>query len=286
MRAEGRQNEAMNIEGIGGPLQGALFRCLQVAVFLAILALPAVAQAAAPEANDDYAETDPGQTIQVDFGANDVFPTSGSIRISVEPAHGYVYHSAGYFVYRPDPGFVGTDQFIYELCDISMEPPICDLATVTVKVRGETPSPGDPTQRPPIADDDSAATSSGLTVSIDFGVNDVTSGHDSISITTQPLHGSVYHSAGYFIYSPEGGFVGTDSFAYERCGVANNRCDSAIVTISVEEGLKKSIVRNDTGASAPRSLPYTGSEALIPALMAVGSLLVGAVLVRSRSAAK
>lgn len=229
---------------------------------LMVWASPSLAQSIT--ANDDSATLEHDQVATIDFLANDEFP-GGSIKLTSQPDHGYAYVGAGHFVYTPDLGFVGTDSFGYELC---LDSGTCDRATVRVEVSGPVPNPGDPNSRPPRANDDQASGLQGQAISINYPANDVSSGNDSLTIKTQPRHGSVKVGAGEFVYTSDPRFIGTDSFVYELCGVQSGRCDSALVTVVLSAVAPKDPVL--------RGLPMTG---ISPAFaLAVGLMLVAAGL--------
>jgi gliding motility-associated-like protein len=57
-----------------------------------------------------------------------------SITIISQASNGFVtYVGNGEYIYTPNPGFIGEDSFIYQICDESCEN-ICDEATVTITV--------------------------------------------------------------------------------------------------------------------------------------------------------
>ncbi|MEN9221164.1 MAG: Ig-like domain-containing protein, partial [Thermostichus sp. BF3_bins_97] len=72
-------------------------------------------------------------------GINPLDPTS--VSIITPPTNGTVTVDpvTGAITYTPNPGFTGTDTFVYQVCDTS-DPPLCDTATVTVTVGTVTPT--------------------------------------------------------------------------------------------------------------------------------------------------
>ena len=94
----------------------------------------------APVATDDVATTVEGVAVTIDVAANDDDPdgdldlvsvTTGCVSC-VAPAHGLLAnHGDGTFAYTPAQDFVGTDSFVYEICDTLGA---CDTATVTITV--------------------------------------------------------------------------------------------------------------------------------------------------------
>ena len=193
-----------------------------------------------PEASDDSAVTPPETAVTVDVADNDTSsldpttvnttcangsagclnPTNGTI--SIDPTTGEI-------TYTPDPGFSGDDTFIYEICEPG--PVNCVTATVTVAVAVE-------------AMDDTASTNAETPVTIDVVDND-SSSLDPTTVNTDCTNGStgctnptngtvsIDPVTGEVTYTPNDGFSGTDTFAYEICEAGGTNCDTATVTITV-----------------------------------------------------
>ena len=184
-----------------------------------------------PVANDDNATTDPDTAVTVVVLSNDTDVDDDTLSvtgITVQPMNGTVQINAdGSITYTPDPGFVSTDNFTYEIADGFGG---TDTAIVTISVVNTAP----------VAMDDNYSVEQDTVLAIVApGVlaNDSDADGDSLTAVLQsiPSNGSVILSAnGSFVYEPNPGFVGTDSFTY----VANDGfVDSnvATVTISVNE---------------------------------------------------
>lgn len=91
-----------------------------------------------PVAADDYATTPGGVPVSGNVITNDRDPEGTPLVVSttpvVTPTNGSVTLSQnGAFSYTPTPGFVGTDSFVYQVCD-SGTPIECTKATVYVQV--------------------------------------------------------------------------------------------------------------------------------------------------------
>ena len=79
-----------------------------------------------------------GKAIQGSLIANDLYPSASTLTVNrtpvVSPKNGIVSINAnGTFNYTPTIGFVGTDQFVYEICDSQVGD--CDYANVIVSVK-------------------------------------------------------------------------------------------------------------------------------------------------------
>ena len=79
-----------------------------------------------------------GKAINGNLIANDQYPAASNLNVTrtpvVRPTNGTVAINAnGTFVYTPTSGFMGTDQFVYEICDAQLKD--CDMATVHILVK-------------------------------------------------------------------------------------------------------------------------------------------------------
>ncbi len=89
---------------------------------------------AGPVANDDNFEGEVGQDISGNILTNDDLASGSIMNQLTQPTNGTVTIGPnGEMVYTPNIGFVGTDQFTYELCLIDC-PDLCDDAVVTIVV--------------------------------------------------------------------------------------------------------------------------------------------------------
>jgi VCBS repeat-containing protein len=139
----------------------------------------------------------------------------------------------GSFTYTPDEYFNGTDSFTYKANDGVED---SELAIVTITVT--------PVNDWPIANDDfyEVVTGTELIKDAAEGVlaNDVLLDPDeevSIQILEEPQHGTLsMNDDGSFTYTPDAGFMGTDTFRYLVLSVRAINAewsDDAVVTIVV-----------------------------------------------------
>jgi hypothetical protein len=94
-----------------------------------------------PSVNQDIATTDEDIPVIIDVVLNDTDIDGGldvsTINIVVEPTNGTLIIDpiTGEITYQPNLGFIGTDSFIYNICDNGTPlPAICDTAIVTIAV--------------------------------------------------------------------------------------------------------------------------------------------------------
>lgn len=90
-----------------------------------------------PMANDDEDVTTEGLPVTVEVEANDL-GLVGLPMVVTMPASGTAVPGNS-ITYTPDPGFIGTDRFTYEICAVG-EPDLCDQAVVSIGVAAVTTS--------------------------------------------------------------------------------------------------------------------------------------------------
>ncbi len=148
--------------------------------------------------------------------------------LEILPEHGHVdVFEGGNFVYTPDRGFTGTDSFGYEATDGTDH---SNIAKVTITVNPDTP---------PFAADDAYTTHENTVLTIaarGILVNDTDADGDPLKadiLEILPEHGHVdVFEGGNFVYTPDHGFTGTDSFGYEATD-GTHHSNIAKVTITV-----------------------------------------------------
>jgi uncharacterized repeat protein (TIGR01451 family)/gliding motility-associated-like protein len=91
-----------------------------------------------PVAVPDNFETKENQKIEGNLLINDYDPDGDKITLNITPvrapSHGTIILSAnGDFSYQPSIDFIGTDSFIYQICD-NGTPSLCSTTTVTIVV--------------------------------------------------------------------------------------------------------------------------------------------------------
>jgi len=90
-----------------------------------------------PIAIDDSAVSPLGNTVMIDVIGNDSDPDGDIFTITsiTEPSSGVLTIINGMIEYTPIPGYVGEDEFTYQICDPSGA---CDIATVSLEVTGKS----------------------------------------------------------------------------------------------------------------------------------------------------
>ncbi len=90
-----------------------------------------------PIAEDDNGLSENGNPVTIPVLVNDSDPDNDPITITsfTDPTYGTVVKDGNNFIYTPFAGYIGQDQFTYQICDNHGD---CDIATVFIEVRGNT----------------------------------------------------------------------------------------------------------------------------------------------------
>ena len=165
----------------------------------------------------------------VNVTKNDIFPPNANLTVTItsQPANGTCeVVPVNQVKYTPEPLFTGQDSCEYTLCDSVSNS--CDTANVNVEV-------GDPS--PPVAIDDEVVTFFNEAVTVDVLANDTQAeglALDVRNITVNANNGTCEVVGNEVKYTPNAGFVGTDSCVYTACVKGSiTACDTATVTITV-----------------------------------------------------
>lgn len=177
---------------------------------------------------DSFQVTRDSSNFLYDPLANDVLSPGAIISAVSDPPNGTASIEPGGLKvrYTPTPGYTGSDSFQYTLTDAFQS----RTATVSVTVSA-------PATQFANAANDSATTTKGNAVDIAVLANDTgSSGLQVISVTDPPNGVAAIVSGGSAIrYTPDAGFVGTDSFQYTAQLVGGTASDNATVSVSVTD---------------------------------------------------
>ncbi len=177
---------------------------------------------------NDTASTEDGLPVIINVVNNDNFPNFDDLSVSFPSTanNGTVsYNDDGTFTYTPDVGFVGEDNFTYEICDPILG---CEEAVVVITVVNELDA----------NNDEQIATFENTPIDIDLLGNDDFNCGDDLEITiinVGLVNGAVSQigtSGGIFTYLPYEDFVGIDTFSY-IISCPGSGSDSAAVIIGV-----------------------------------------------------
>lgn len=170
---------------------------------------------------------------------SDVDSSPLTVTLGTGPANGTVELAGdGTFIYTPNADFAGEDSFTYIASDGELSG---TETTVTITVSPENDKP--------FAEDDAYATDENQPLSIaPAGVlandSDIDGDELAASVVTGPTNGTLSLAAdGSFLYTPNAGFAGTDTFTY----AANDASDAAtaVVTITVNDVIQPPLTHSD-----------------------------------------
>jgi VCBS repeat-containing protein len=190
-----------------------------------------------PRAQDDSGTTCEGSALTIPVLLNDADPDGDDLLVEsvAQPVHGATVNNGVDVTYTPDPGFGGTDTFLYTVSDGKGK---TDTATVIVTVVSVNSSP--------LAQDDSATTTEGTMVLIRVLANDSDPDGDFLLVESfgRPFNGTVLNARTGVSYIPDPGFQGIDRFTY-RISDGNGGTSSATVTVSVAGVNDPPLARDD-----------------------------------------
>ncbi len=180
-----------------------------------------------PMANDDVAFTAEDTAITLNLLANDSDAEGDALTVTSlgAPVHGTVSDNGdGTSTYTPEADYAGPDSFSY---------------TITDGNGGSAGATGiltvDPVNDPPVAVDDTVQTDKATSITIAVLTNDSDVDGDVLVVGSigLPTNGTVVvDGEGTVNYTPDGGFIGVDSFDYSITDGQGGSAD-AVVTVSV-----------------------------------------------------
>ncbi|WP_407268158.1 Ig-like domain-containing protein [Tenacibaculum maritimum] len=193
-----------------------------------------------PDSQNDMTSILEDMSIGVNvYGNDNDIPTNGSLT-TTNPANGTVTIDDGgtpndpsddIVTYTPDPDFNGIDSFDYSVCD-NASPANCTTSTVEITV---IPTPD--------SQNDDDETIEGTPIEVDIYANDNDIPTNGSLVTTNPANGTVTIDDGgtpndpsddVVTYTPDVGFVGTDTFNYTVCNKTKPLvCTTSTVTVVV-----------------------------------------------------
>jgi gliding motility-associated-like protein len=202
-----------------------------------------------PVANNDNAVTNINTPVNGDVINNDIDPDGDGLVVTTTPIDStdngsVVIAPDGTFTYTPDSGFVGTDEFTYQVCDTLGA---CDTATVFITV---LPNTNGNENDAPIAVDDANVTDVNTPVNGNVLPNDSDPNGDNLTVTpatvTTPNGTVTIDGNGDYTYTPNTGYFGPDQFTYEVCDDGTpSLCANATVIITILEGNNPPVAIDD-----------------------------------------
>ncbi len=189
-----------------------------------------------PVAMNDLNQTAKNISVSGSLRTNDSEPAGLALTVATTPVNGptngtVVILSNGSYTYTPATNFVGTDSFVYQVCNTAAQ---CTTALATIRIRDNAPNGNDA----PIAQNDMATTTPNTGVVLSVKANDSDPDGQPLGlpiIVSSPINGNlIVNGDGTITYTPVNSFTGVDSFVYQVCDNGSPiLCDQATVTVTV-----------------------------------------------------
>ncbi len=184
----------------------------------------------APIVNNRTSNINPNSSIVFPASqlATDLNNDSLTFNIITQPGNGTAGFSGDTIFYIPNENFSGNDTIFFEACDTGI-PPLCTQGFIVIIVGNA----------PPVAVNDSVETEISASVTFNVLENDTEFNAEQkieIDFISDPENGMVIDlNNGNLTYTPDFGFIGTDSFFYIICDNGQPiLCDTAMVYITVK----------------------------------------------------
>ena len=174
-------------------------------------------------------------TVAPDQGATAVIDTNGTS----DPSDDFI-------VFTPSGSYEGSETFTYQICDNGISS-LCSTAVVTVYIT--------PNTAPDAVADVAATPNDDITIDVldndsdpDVGqtitLDSITVAPDNGGSATINDNGTPANSADDFVdYSPEGSYVGVETFTYQICDDGSpQKCSTAVVSVTVSANTAPSAV--------------------------------------------
>ncbi|MBK9461013.1 MAG: tandem-95 repeat protein [Sphingobacteriales bacterium] len=182
--------------------------------------------------NDNGLTLNANSDITVNVQGNDSDPEGQALTTTIvtQPLNGSAVLVGNSIKYIPNPGFSGADVLTYSICEPASggcnATTLCSTALVNLTVNNQ----------PPIANNDTKNVNACQPTYIDVLVNDSDpeNGPLTVSVLTQPVHGTATVVGAQILYTPTPGYAGpTDGFTYQICDDASpSLCTPATVSIT------------------------------------------------------
>lgn len=193
----------------------------------------------APIAQIDYYIASPNTPLTLPLIDNDSDPDGNALTVTnmTNPSNGTLNATGGNIIYTPNNGFIGTDLFIYTICDNGI-PTLCDTAYVQITITTASDTADIAVVTPEDQD---------ITICIDQYLTNLGFNIDSIDITILPQHGSPYYVTDNdcIAYSPDNDFNGNDNMTLLVCS-ETNQCSTVNIGIQITPTNDIPLPQNDS----------------------------------------
>ncbi|NEP25531.1 Ig-like domain-containing protein [Moorena sp. SIO3I6] len=200
-----------------------------------------------PVPTEDTVTIAVNNAVNINVLANDTDAEDDALTVVIDAQGGNgtaVVNPDNTITYTPNADFTGTDTFTYQLSDGVNEV----TATVSVDVIAN---------EAPVPVEDTATTAPNTAVTIDVLANDTDTDGDGLTVTIeqQQFNGTaVVNQDNTIIYTPNNGFIGTDTFTYQVSDGINDPV-TATVNVNVTAANQAPVVTggNNTATTEPNT---------------------------------
>ncbi|MBI3416778.1 MAG: tandem-95 repeat protein, partial [Verrucomicrobia bacterium] len=172
-----------------------------------------------PSVQSQSVATLEGQPLDIDLSATDLDGDLLAFNLVGLTGNGNLAGTPPNLVYTPRPNFTGVDSFFFSASDGQAESP---LGIVSINVT--------PLNKIPVAQTLTLITGQSGALSLSLDGSDPEGLPLTFEVVSQPANGTLEGNAPYLIYTPLGGFIGTDSFEFK---VNDGSLDSIPATVSI-----------------------------------------------------
>ncbi|MBT4945810.1 MAG: tandem-95 repeat protein, partial [Candidatus Marinimicrobia bacterium] len=197
-----------------------------------------------PETSDTSLSLDEDQTAMGTLDASDNDGDVLTYTLVTNPSHGVVVLNSenGVYMYTPESNYTGVDSFTFKVNDSLVD---SSTATASIMVNAVNDPPvsrgGSEEERTLFANRDN---------SIQLPeIDDPDSDQFTYTVTQQPIHGVLTGNSPNLTYTPNDGYIGSDSFNWK---VSDGSAESDVVTVTLSVVRSYTKIAND-GSELPQS---------------------------------
>jgi subtilisin family serine protease len=172
-----------------------------------------------PQTESQSVVTKVGQPLSITLQATDADEDPMSFQILRTPAYGTLSGSGTNYVYQPEPGFVGNDEFSYQASDGQLSSP---ETAVRIKVTDQNTAP--------VAVDSTATVRMNTPTELSLVASDGEANPLTYTILTSPAHGQLGGVAPNLIFTPETNYLGPDRLIFKA---SDGELESDAATVSI-----------------------------------------------------
>ncbi|WP_158622213.1 kelch repeat-containing protein [Corallococcus sp. CA047B] len=204
---------------------------------------------AVPIALNTTVSTPKNTPVAVTLSGTDADSDSLAYSIAQNPQHGTVSGAGAFLVYTPATGYSGLDTFSFRVNDGVAD---SSAGTVTLRVNNAIP----------VALAVSVTTSKAKPVQVTLAGLDGDQDPLTFRLITQPLRGTLSGSAPHLTYTPNAGYVGTDSFTYRASDGSTESWPVPVTlsTVNLAPVARSATLTTVVGQGVPFTLEATDAD--------------------------